>query len=564
MATQSEAIENILQGNIYLKPNIRGTLALLSQESSQKFTYSVGSIGCYVDILPYDVYDDNNKPKYHIVFKNGNFIELILTETIQGQDVTGTSIQKFFNVVGDDGTTILNTYNLGSETLSRTKIVNGNLVGVDQWYYSLTYWAQAGMRVYSNCVPSRWSSWEYPSEDWSRYLGNSNEVIMKSASTFQVTEQHLIDFLASDESQGTTYPGEDSTTGGGEGTFYAQNDSVPFAHLPTVQPIDFGFTSIYLPTETDMLNISGWLWSDDFTENIKMNYISPFDNILGIALIPIDRSLIKTENTFFKIGNVTNNNIRLDKIRSNQNEITQYIDYHCGSLNIAEYWGNFIDYDASYSIYLPFIGYRTLRTDDILNGSIEVCYHIDLLTGQSVCEIGTTKEDNIFHVLYSYPCNIFYNIAFSGANYMTMYNQQLNATANGINNLAQSAGQIIGGAMSGNIGAMAGGVANLFTGQALAKREYETAKPDIGRGGNSGGNAGILSQRVPYIIQCLPIGQTPKNYKKLQGVPSQVFSKLSDLTGYTEIDKVITDTLIHCTAEEKTAILSMLSSGVYL
>jgi len=563
LATPTDAIQNILQGNIYLKPNTRGTLALLSQESAQNYTYSVGTLGCYIDILPYDVYDDNNKPKYNIVFKNGNFVEITLTETISGQDVTGTSISKKFNVVADDGTTVLNTYNLGSETLPRTKVVSGDTVYNEQWYYSLTYWAQAGMRLYSNSVPSAWSSWEHPRETWAAYLGNSNNVIMNGASTYTVTESHFIDFLASDESQGTKYPGEHSTTGGGEGTFYAQNDGVPFAHLPTVQPIDFGFTSIYLPTETDMLNISGWLWSDDFTENIKMNYISPFDNILGIALIPIDRSLIKTENTFFKIGNVTNNNIRLDKIKSNQNEITQYIDYPCGSLNIAEYWGNFIDYDASYSIFLPFVGFRSLRTDDILNGSIEVTYHIDLLTGQAVCEIGATKEDNVFHVLYSFPCNIFYNIAFSGANYMSMYNQQLSATSSGINNLVSSIGQIAGGIATQNPLGVIGGAVNLITGQAQAKREYETAKPDIGRGGNSGGNAGIFSQRTPYIIQCLPIGQAPDKYNELLGVPSMIYEALSDLEGYTEIHAINLDS-INASSAEKSELISIMTSGFYI
>ena len=557
MATPTDAIQNILQGNIYLKPNTRGTLALLSQESAQNYTYSVGTLGCYIDILPYDVYDDNNKPKYYIYFKNGNSVEIILTETIQGQDITGTSIQKLFNVVGDDGETILTTYNLGSETLSRTKIVNGNLVGVDQWYYSLTYWAQAGMRLYSNCVPSRWSSWEYPSEDWSRYLGNSNDTIMKSASTFQVTEQHFIDFLASDESQGTKYPGEHSTTGGGEGSFYAQNDAVPFANLPSVQAIDFGFTSIYNPTETDMLNISGWLWSDDFSDNIKMNYTSPFDNILGIALVPIPGTMFESVNDYFKIGNVQASNIQLLKLTK------QYLDYPCGSLNIVEYWGNFIDYDASYSIFLPFVGFRSLRTDDILNGSIEVMYHIDLLTGQAVCEIGTTKEDNIFHVLYSFPCNIFYNIAFSGANYMNMYNQQLSATSSGINNLVSSIGQIAGGIATQNPLGVIGGAVNLLTGQAQAKREYETAKPDIGRGGNSGGNAGIFSQRTPYIIQCLPIGQAPDQYNELLGVPSMVYEALDNLEGYTEVSAINLDS-VNASSAEKSELMTIMKSGFYI
>ena len=97
----------------------------------------------------------------------------------------------------------------------------------------------------------------------------------------------------------------------------------------------------------------------------------------------------------------------------------------------------------------------------------------------------------------------------------------------------------------------------------MAQRQYDTAKPDYGRGGNSGGSAGIFSIRYPYLIQTLPIGQPPKNYNHLQGVPSQISAQLSTLSGYTEIDAVVVDTL-NCPQEEKEAIFKLLKGGVYL
>ena len=96
----------------------------------------------------------------------------------------------------------------------------------------------------------------------------------------------------------------------------------------------------------------------------------------------------------------------------------------------------------------------------------------------------------------------------------------------------------------------------------MAQRQYDTAKPDYGRGGNSGGSAGIFSIRYPYLIQTLPIGQPPKHYNHLQGVPSQISAQLSTLSGYTEVDSVVVDTL-NCPQEEKEAIYKLLK-GVYL
>ena len=180
-----------------------------------------------------------------------------------------------------------------------------------------------------------------------------------------------------------------------------------------------------------------------------------------------------------------------------------------------------------------------------------------------MCFVGATKE-GIYHILYNYTGNVFYNCSFSGANFMAMYNQQLAATSSGISNAVQSLGQIGSSLASGNIYGAAGGLANLLTGQAMAQRQYDTAKPDYGRGGNGSGNGGYFGRRKPYLIQTLPIGQPPENYEAYQGVPSMITAELRDLTGYTEIDTVICDTLTRCTQDEKNTIISLLKSGVII
>ena len=355
------------------------------------------------------------------------------------------------------------------------------------------------------------------------------------------------DYLAGDTSEPTKFPGDSSATGGGSGWFISQNDVVDIPNFPTIQAIDFGFNAIYNPSVSEMQNVAQWLWGNDFEANIKKNYISPFDNILAIAIVPLD---VTSSPSILRIGNV-DSNISIPKVT------TQYVELDCGSINVLEYWGSFLDYNASYSIWLPFIGFRSIRPDDMVNGEIGVVYHLDLLTGIVVAFIWTIKEDGIKHVLYTYSGNMFYNVAFSGANFMSLYNQQLSATTSGINNAVQSLGQIA----SGNI---IGGVANLITGQAQSQRQYDTAKPDYGRGGNGSGNAGLFAIRYPYLVQCLPIGQVPEKYKSLQGIPAQITATLGDLTGYTEVETANVSQLTNCTDSEKDEILTLLKGGVYL
>lgn len=366
------------------------------------------------------------------------------------------------------------------------------------------------------------------------------------------------DYLAGVEAGGTQYPGEDSETGGGTGDFYGQNDWIDIPDFPSIQAIDFGFNTIYNPTIADIQAISRWLWSDDFSDNIKMNFIDPFNNILALAMVPLN---ISSEVADFKIGN-TNSGIQTHKVNN------QYIEVDCGSLNVREYWGNFLDYSANYSLWLPYIGYRSLKPDDMVDGELGVVYHIDLLTGAMVCFIWAYKE-GVKHVLYSYSSNIFYSIALSGANYMSMYNQQLAATVAGNQNFLSKVGSAIGAV--GNIAqknytAAAGNLLDIFKAneqQKLIDRQYETAKPEYGRGGNAGGNTGLFSIKYPYLIKSQAIGQTPKNYKNLVGIPSQIYKKLDTLRGYTEIAEIKLDDLNISTAE-KIELLTILTSGFYI
>lgn len=355
----------------------------------------------------------------------------------------------------------------------------------------------------------------------------------------------IINWLCGEQAEPEHFPGDPSGSGGATGWFISENDTIDIPPLPSIQAIDFGFSTLYNPTTAQMQSIAAWLWSDDFDENIKLNFVSPFDNIIALSLIPWG---LTTVAGILRIGNV-DSNIPVARVTK------QYDEVDCGSINVLEYWGSFLDYNATYSIWLPYIGFRSLKPDDMVNGTIGVVYHIDILTGCVVAYIWTRKEDNIKHVLYTYSGNMNYNVAFSGANFMSMYNQQLAATTSGINNAVQS----ISKALSGDIT----GAVDLLTGQAQAKRQYETAKPDYGRGGNGSGGAGIFGIRYPYIVQCLPIGQVPDNYMSLNGVPSQTYAKLSTLTGYTEIDRVIVNTLT-CTEDEQKQIVALLKEGVIL
>lgn len=580
--TENDVKENIDAGNIYIEPNIKGTLEIINdyEVKSGHSLYDIthGTLSCELTL-------GLEPTEAFMNFKDGSYIRVELIPNTIGGLLTSLAYNWYFGLMDAETSQVAEYYMGGVTGLGISKNIYKKtydpitgeewiidysvdvLVG-DKFHFALGWWNLATPSFRAFFIPYSLDSGDYNASSWydslnpNILLGGSMDGIYLTSETGQIFASYLCGY----STEGTKYPGEDSETGGGYGTFYNRNDAVALPTLPSLQAIDLGFTTLYNPHEADVRALAQWLWSDDFTDNIKMNYIDPMNNLLGINFVALPENLIQNEASTFVIGN-TNSNIATLKVSAG----SQYVTLDCGYLNIPEYWQNFLDYDTNFNIWLPYIGFRSLRADDILQatddngGYLNVTYYIDLLTGCAVCHLICKIEDNathemIEHLLYSFNCNVFYSTPLSGANYTSMYNQQLSAVSSGINTAVNAAGQLA----SGNVMGAIGGVATLLTGGAQAKMQYDTAKPDYGRSGNNGGNSGYFSYKKPYIIRTQSIGQTPKNYNSLNGVPSQIYAKLSSLNGYTEIDRVITDTLNSCTSEEKRDIIELLKGGVIL
>ena len=559
MATWREALDNVRAGNVALSDNTRFSVGrynyiddimvdkptiileiqtIVGTPDEAVITFRDGSIFGFG-------YTGNDSGNFHSCYLFVNIKgQTVIGQTVYGTDYTWKQDEQVINYV--EWTPQGSSLAIAGDA-DRCATCFGIPVGRD-----------------GNIDPSNYVMWyiSYPTHatgnlgSWTYSYNNSFYWETRGEFGYLQSQSHVVDFLAGEQAEPEHFPGDPSGSGGGTGWFISRNDSIDLPPFPTVQAIDLGFVSIYNPKDVATCQaIASWLWSDDFDEAIKLNYASPFENIQCIATVPL---YVDSTTAILRVGNV-DSNIPCPKIYAPN----QFKHVPCGSVNVLEFWGSFLDYNAAYSIWLPFIGFRGLRPDDFVNGNLAVDYYVDLLTGNCMCFVGATKE-GIYHILYNYTGNVFYNCSFSGANFMAMYNQQLAATSSGISNAVQSLGQIGSSLASGNLYGAAGGLANLLTGQAMAQRQYDTAKPDYGRGGNGSGNAGYFGRRKPYLIQTLPIGQPPENYEAYQGVPSMITAELGDLTGYTEIDTVICDTLTRCTQDEKNTIISLLKSGVII
>lgn len=329
-------------------------------------------------------------------------------------------------------------------------------------------------------------------------------------------------------------PGGNSGTGGGTGNFDLTSDQISVPNVPTLSAVDTGLVTLYTPTLAQLQSLARYLWNADATtvDWWKKLIANPLDLVLGLSIVPVAVPQGATENVY--VG-LIDTGIAMTKAAS------QYVQVDCGSLNITEFYGAALDYlpFRKTSIYLPFIGTRTISTDDIMGKTVQVVYNIDLLSGALTAMV---KCGDAVLYQYSGACNIA--IPLSGQSFTDLALSTLQLAA-GI------------GATVATGGAVAGVVA------ANAANSVMSMKPTIERAGGVSGAAGQLAIMRPYLIGEIPRQSVPKNYNKFAGYPSNVSALLGDLEGYTEVETIYLEG-ITATSDELIEIENLLKSGVFI
>ena len=342
-----------------------------------------------------------------------------------------------------------------------------------------------------------------------------------------------------------------STEGGEDGTFDPYGDDIAFPDLPSVSGVSSGLVKIYKPTIAELQSFAHWLYASPLDQSIWTTltklYSSPFDYIVSLQLLPVDTSAV--EASTIKLGPVDT------EVASNR-LTTQYYSSPEYTKTIDEYYGSFIDYTPNTKImlYLPFIGFNEITADDAMAGALSIKYNIDLLTGDCIAFVRIrSKYTN--SVMYQYKGNCAAQIPLTGRDFSQIISAGLSAATNigftiatggGALELATAKGKAAAGSILNSVMSVAG------------------TKPTVNRGGAIVGNASHLTGYTPYLLFMRPAASHPKSYEKYKGRPSNITETLANLTGYTEVDELITSGFSRASQSEVEEIKSLLSSGIYL
>lgn len=313
--------------------------------------------------------------------------------------------------------------------------------------------------------------------------------------------------------------GQSPPSEGGDGDHDKDSDPIPLPPSPDFNPVGVGAINLYQMTPTTYLEFLKYLWSNVFYTAILKLFNDPIECIISTHIIGVNVPINGNDN--ITIGNVT------APVKANIVS-TNFITVEFGSLDVTHFYGDSSDYDTVIQLYLPYFGYVTLNTYEVMGATLSLSYNIDILTGAFVALLKVKKSvDNtaLDSVLYQYNGTMTYSVPIGSTNY------------SGITQ----------------------GIINLISQQPNVSDFHVGYQ----RAGSLSSNTGYMSVKNAYVTILRPIHAKPNNFNHYMGLPYMGYVSLGSCSGLTICSQVWLNN-VNATPEELDEIKKWLMEGVIL
>lgn len=321
--------------------------------------------------------------------------------------------------------------------------------------------------------------------------------------------------------------------------------------IPSISPVS-AVTMQYAATAQEIGKLIDWLMTDDFLTNISKFFNEPTEYLIGCKYYPFDLSLHSPLGVgpagAYRVGNMnTPIGVTAAPIYSDFNRKLG----ECSFL-VEPYYGNFLDYSpyTKYDLYLPYIGYKTINPNDIVNRTLKVAYYTDLTEGRVLAQVWADTT-----MLESYEGQLAYDIPLSSSDgrERAVKTMQIATSA---------AGTIGGAAFGGAIGGAAGAVGGALSAAPNLINQVSALAPQIDKGGAVSSDINGFNPQDVYLIMTRPIMAQPKNFAKVQGYAASYGGKISEFSGYLKCREILGGT--GATAAENDMINELLRGGIHV
>lgn len=371
--------------------------------------------------------------------------------------------------------------------------------------------------------------------------------------------------------------GNYSTSGGyGGGSFDDSSDAFGLPSLPSLGVSEVGFINVYNPSKGQLQGFADELFPN-FTlpqpstatgiDAVAENLANTFEVIGDFAESFVNSGLVNyvIDCHIVPVAPATSGTAKI-KVGFKTFEYTpakvvsDYVAFDCGSLEIAEYYQNFLDYEGTRAkLYLPFVGFVDVKPEWFQSGKLGVTYHFNIIDGSCIAFVIATssKSKLTTTVVATFGGNCCVHMPITGVNYSSMISGVVGGAvgiASNASNMVKTNQQDKGTLMSNIEGA---------TGIASNLADTVGSKPSIEQ--SNGYNAGMsfMCYRRPYLLIERPVASFSKNYPREQGLPLNVTKKLSTVSGFTTCEAPVLDEL-RALDEEKEMIRAALAVGIIL
>lgn len=288
-------------------------------------------------------------------------------------------------------------------------------------------------------------------------------------------------------------------------------------------------TTTFKMSKDRLQQLGRFLWGSNIFDNFSLICNNPIENIISCKSIPLS---LDGATQKIILGNV-DTGVNGDKVANN------FTSQTIGSIKINEKYNNFLDY-APYTnviIYLPYVGFKELDTNLVMNKTLSISYTVDVITGGCLCQI---QSDGVR--LYEFNGNLGIDIPITASNRAQV---EAGYISSGIG--------IASSAVSGNI---VGAVTSLINSAEAQYHYASTSSPNP--------MCVASTNRTCYIIIDRPTYQTLKSFNHTRGKKCYLTKTINSLKGYTICDEHIDLSGIRATESEKEELVRLLSGGFFV
>ena len=284
--------------------------------------------------------------------------------------------------------------------------------------------------------------------------------------------------------------------------------------------------SVYNPLQAQVDALGAYLWNSSILDSIaKFFQNNPLDAIISLHMVYVTPTTGTSKNIILGY---------LDSGVSSATVVSQYETLECGDVDIPEMYGNVLDYTGvSVQIFLPFIGWRSLKCREVMGKRVRVEYKIDVYTGTCLAMLHIISANND-QLLYTFEGNCSVQIPLTASDRTRLISGLITAGVS---------------AFTGNPAGVVGGIASIGN--------------DIERSGGFSGNAGAMGVKKPYIAITRSIDAQASGYNTQYGYPINKSGYLVNFKGYTRVKSVHVD-IPTATEFEQLEIESMLKEGIII